>query len=939
MSTYSIGVSALSIAQAGLLTTEHNISNVNTPGFHRQQTVQSTNIPQYSGIGFLGQGAHVDTIKRIYDQMLDGQLMQAQTQSSQLESYYAQIKQLDNMLADPNAGVSPALQEFFNGVHDVATSPASIPSRQAMLSGAQTMIARFQAINQRFAEIRDGVNSEVRSVVGNVNSYAQQIANLNQQIGVTQGAAGSQQPANDLLDQRDQLIAELNKIIKVSTVRQDDGSLNVFIGNGQSLVIGAQSFTMGAAPALEDPERVDVGVSYGGSTILLPKGSLQGGTLGGLLAFRDDTLDLAQSALGRTAIGLAQTFNDQHRLGIDLLGNMGGDFFNVSAPKVIPNTSNPAGTTAAATFNNVGMVTTSNYKLSYNGSSWSLLNLATNQTVAMSGSGTVASPFVAEGMNITVTAPAAGAASFLIKPTVNGARDISVKVNDTTTIAAAAPIRTSATLSNIGAGQISAGTVNSFNDKVTFTFTSASKFDVVDTASGATLAKNVTYTSGGNISYNGWTVKITDGSGTPVNGDVFTIDHVVSSTTSTTATIAPPTLASPPVDPFLSNTVRVVFDSTSSYHLEGQTNNITGASTIVGGAVAPTQGKAVGSAAVGSLTIVAGTNDTLNIAVDGVSATVTIPDIGGAYASEAALATAVQTAINTATGKVVAVTQPGGAGTPFTITSNSYGSSSAVNVTGGNGMANLLGVPVSTAGVNPVGTASSGAVTVGTGGAGAYTSTAVKTTISGGTVTGTGPFTLTGATITLEGGSYAGSTTFSGVTVSITAGGDISIAAVGAGGMASTFNGRPATGNAYNSAGTNLLSVNGWTVDIAGIVSAGDSFSVTRNSGGVSDNRNALLLAGLQTQSTLAGGTTTYQGAYSQLVSFVGNKTREIEVTAKAQDNLVLQTQQAQQAMSGVNLDEEAANLMRYQQAYQAAGKMMQISGSLFDILLSLGSR
>jgi flagellar hook-associated protein 1 FlgK len=134
------------------------------------------------------------------------------------------------------------------------------------------------------------------------------------------------------------------------------------------------------------------------------------------------------------------------------------------------------------------------------------------------------------------------------------------------------------------------------------------------------------------------------------------------------------------------------------------------------------------------------------------------------------------------------------------------------------------------------------------------------------------------------------------------------------------------------------ITYNGWTAQISGTPATGDSFTVGTNAGGVADNRNALLLAGLQTRNTLAGGTTTYQGAYSQLVSFVGNKTREVEVTAKAQANLVLQTQQAQQAMSGVNLDEEAANLMRYQQAYQAAGKMMQISTSLFDVLLGLGN-
>lgn len=651
MSSYSIGVSALATAQAGLLVTEHNISNVNTPGFHRQQTVQSTNIPQYSGIGFLGQGVQVVTVKRIYSQMLDGQLMQAQTQSSQLETYYAQIKQLDNMLADPSAGVSPALQEFFNGVHDVATSPASIPSRQAMLSGAQTLVARFQAINQRFTEIRDGVNSEIRSSVGVVNSYAQQIASLNQQIGIAQGAAGEQQPANDLLDQRDQLIADLNQIIKVSTVKQDDGSLNVFIGNGQTLVLGAQSFTMGAAPSLEDPERIDVGVSYGGSTILLPKGSLNGGSLGGLLAFRDETLDPAQNALGRSAIGLAQTFNDQHRLGMDLQGQLGGYFFNVAGPtgvsgqnavpyaKVVANTNNSVQTALGlpvVTLSNVSNVTTSDYTLSYSAAGYSLTRQS--DKVVLFANQTLPQTVAADGLTIAAptTAPANGD-SWLLQPTRNGARDIGVAISDTAKIAAAAPIVTRSTFTNTGSGTISAGSVNmppppnaNLLQPVTITFTSSTTFDVTGTGTGNPTG--VVFTPGANITYNGWTVQI---SGTPATGD---------------------------------------------------------------------------------------------------------------------------------------------------------------------------------------------------------------------------------------------------------------------------------------------------------------SFAVSTNAGGVADNRNALLLGGLQTQNTLAGGTTTYQGAYSQLVSFVGNKTREVEVTGKAQANLVLHTQQAQQAMSGVNLDEEAANLMRYQQAYQAAGKMLQISTSLFDVLLGLGN-
>lgn len=650
MSIYGIGVTALNTAQVGLATTGHNISNANTAGFHRQQIVQSTNIPQYLGIGFMGQGVHVDTVKRIYNEVLDNQVMQAQTASSQLDAYGTQIKQIDNMLADANAGLTPALQDFFNGVHDVAANPASVPSRQAMINTAQAMVSRFQTLDQRIKEIRDGINSQVASNVGEINSYARQIAEINQQLTVAQSAASDQQPANDLLDQRDQLLSDLNKIVKVTTVKQDNGILNVFIGNGQTLVVGSQASQLAATPSRQDPERIEVGIITIGNTVLLGEGSLQGGSLGGILAFRSETLDLAQNSLGRVAIGLAQTFNDQHQLGMDMNGAMGEDFFTLPVPKVIPNTANPAGGAVAATIANVGALTTSDYLLNYNGATWSLLNTMTNQSVTMTGSGTVADPFVADGLSIVATAPTVvtQSASFLIKPTINGARDIAVAISDTTKIAAAAPIRTSATAGNTGSGAISAGTVNT---------------------------------------------------GTPVTANP----------------------AHPSTDLNLQQPITITF----------------------------------------------------NVPYDGM-------------------------------------------------------------------------------------------------------------------------FDVTG---------------------------------VGAG--------LPANNQVYT-AGSDI-SYNGWTVRLTGSPAAGDSFIVGTNAGGVADSRNALLLAGLQTRSTLAGSATSYQGAYSQLVSLVGNKTREIEVTGKAQANLVKQTEQTQQSLSGVNLDEEAANLMRYQQAYQAAGKMMQIAGSLFDTLLQLG--
>lgn len=833
MSIYSIGVSALNAAQVGLSTTGHNISNANTIGYHKQESVQITNIPNYTGGGFIGSGVQVDTVRRSYSEFLDSQVLQSQSVQGQYDAYNAQITQIDNLVADATSGVSPALQSFFSDVNSVVAAPADVPSRQAMLNGAEALVSRFNSLAGRVDEMRDGINSQVTDSVNLINSYATQIADLNSKIAIVTSASNSNQLPNDLLDQRDQLVSDLNKEIKATVVKQLDGGYNVFIGSGQPMVMGTQSMTLVAARSMNDPSRVEVGLAAGNSSVPIDSRLLQGGRLNGLLMYRSETLDMAQNALGRVAMVLAQTFNDQHKLGQDINGDMGSNFFTVPTPKVIPMQSNPVGLDAVVTVNDVGKLTTADYNLKYDGTNWVLNKVSTGAVVAMTGSGTAADPFIADGLSMVVTgAPVAGN-GFQIQPTRNGARDIAVAIRDPGMVAAASPIRTAATLStNTGTGKISAGTVNSFNDKVTITFDgTGSAYDVVDSTTGATLAKNITYVSGDNVSFNGWTVQI---AGVPGAADVFTVDNTVTSTASGTATISLATLAAPsPVDPFLTNSVRAVFDTTTSYHLEGATNNVTGASTITGGVFAP------------------------------------------------ALA----------------------------------------------------------AGANPGIVVTAGTAAIGTSGAGSYAATGTKTTITGGTIAGgPAPYTITGATLTVEGGTFAGATTFSGLTITVDGAGTISIPALGAAGTASTFHGSPATGLNYVPSTTNILSVNGWTVKLTGSPAAGDKFTVGANTSGESDSRNALLLSGLQTKNTLEGGTTTYQGAYSRLVSQIGSKAQEIDVIGKAQANLVTQAQTAQQSVSGVNLDEEAANLMRYQQAYQAAGKMIQVASAMFTALIgSLG--
>ena len=340
-SLLAIGKTGLYAAQAALATTGHNIANANVAGFSRQTVVQATSAALDTGVGFLGTGTEIAQIKRYSDNFLNTQVRSAQASTSGLESYYSQIKQIDNLLADTTSGLSPAMQGFFKGVQDMAANRASVPSRQAMLSSAETLATRLQDLDSRLGEIRSGVNGEIEASVTAINTYGAQIAKLNEQI--SNFASSATRPPNDLLDQRDQVVLELNKFVKATVTQGDNSSLTISIGNGQPLVVGNDSFQLAAMVSPTDLTRLEVGYQVGTKVAVLPDGALSGGKLGGVLEFRTETLDKAQSALGKIAIGMAFEFNAQHQLGLDQNGNPGQPFFNVAPAFVGASINNAKG--------------------------------------------------------------------------------------------------------------------------------------------------------------------------------------------------------------------------------------------------------------------------------------------------------------------------------------------------------------------------------------------------------------------------------------------------------------------------------------------------------------------------------------------------------------------------------------------------------------------
>ena len=427
-----IGQSALNAAQVGLNTAGHNIANAATPGYTRQVMVQGAAMAQDFGFGFLGQGTEISTVKRVYNEYLSTQVRTAQTAKSGADTYYSQIKQLDNMLANPASGLSPVMQSFFSGIQEVASNPSSIPARQAALSSAESLVSRFQGMASRLNEISDGVNSQIVSSVGDINTYAVQIAQLNDAIGRAQRATG--QPPNDLLDQRDQLVLDLGKEVKATIVKQGDGDYNVFIGNGQPLVVGVKTFTIFNVTSPTNPEKVEVAYKASdGSTVVVGEAGIVGGRLGGLIEFRSKTLESAQNALGRIAIGLASTFNAQHVQGFDLNGVAGGDIFTVPVPLVRASGNNTGTASISASISNVNALTTSDYQISYDGTNYQMTRLSDGTSTTFASF-----PQTIDGVDINLTSGTAMAGDiFLIRPTAKGASGLGLAITDPVEIAAA----------------------------------------------------------------------------------------------------------------------------------------------------------------------------------------------------------------------------------------------------------------------------------------------------------------------------------------------------------------------------------------------------------------------------------------------------------------------------------------------------------------------
>ena len=446
----SIGLSGTLTAERALATSSHNIANAQTEGFSRQRVLVDTRPPQLTGVGALGTGVQINNVQRVHDEFVSSEMRSNASIASGLQINYDFTSQIDNMLADPQAGLSPVLHQFFNSINSVSNDPSSQTARQVLIGEANALSQRFEYLDNRFESLRKGTNETLKSEINDVNKLAKAIADVNWKVvlakEVTQGEP------SDLLDQRERLLHQLSEKVVTRTNEQEDGSLNVFIGNGQTLVLGKLNAQLDLKANEHDPSVQEVVYKNQGTDSVITQ-FMKGGSIGGLLDFRDTMLESSQNELGRIAIGVSKTFNDQHRKGMTLENELGGDFFksiDKTAALSLASYNNKGDYGLKTIITNVDNLTVSDYTLNYNDGIYTLIKDSDETVVGKFNS--LPQQVESEGfaINLEYGTKIENGDSFLIRPTRSAARSFDVEIERTNEIAAASPVRVRTSVHNLG---------------------------------------------------------------------------------------------------------------------------------------------------------------------------------------------------------------------------------------------------------------------------------------------------------------------------------------------------------------------------------------------------------------------------------------------------------------------------------------------------------
>jgi flagellar hook-associated protein 1 FlgK len=984
-----IGISGLKAQQTALSVVGHNITNAGTEGYSRQTVNFNENTPQSTGGVWTGNGVSVDSIKRVYDEFLVEQMQRDTSIFNEFDTLSLNASQVDSLLADAGTGIQPGIERMFGSLQSVVDDPSSLPARQVLISEANGLVDRFSSINDRLNDQSEIINGQMEVVAGQISTIGNAIAELNEQIQLAL-AASNGSPPNDMLDQRDKLVTDLAELVAVETVEQDGSAVNVFIGNGQALVIGNESNEIFTAAGSSDPSRIGIFFRKGES-IQEVTAEIKGGQLGGMLDFRESVLEPTINGLGRVAMSINETFNDQHHLGIDFEGSKGGNFFeDINSPKNTYLRAQGDGRNAAPNdrlvsvhITDTSKLTTDNYRVEFPGPGdfiFKVYNDTTNEELETTAlTGLLPQTLEIDGFELRLEAGSFQAGDkFFLTPTRSGASDIAMKITRPEEVSIASPISTDSAIGNRGSGAISQGTVYDVNTPylssegemdppILIRFTSPSSYDVLDNSDPGNPIPlfpplmNQNYVPG--ISNNllppdeGKTAFTSFGGYLPVNStyqaqapaatvtaqngffpERITINREDPNTGLMTAQpllTTPANTSAKEIARLLSERDGVDANARTTVELSDFSSDVSPLMnmglTLNGVDLTDTLG--TGQTKYDS-TYPAVVPDPIspNFIADRINANRDFQDLGIIAKSDGNTVTII--ALN---GEDLSFDVTGDLGDSLTI---SNGQDIQLSQTGESPFRNLSefeGFDFSVDGPFTYDFEVPGQ--------GTY-----SLELTGIHATGADVLNEIQSKIETSGMSFAGS-----VDVALDEKGNISfqprlqVSGTGPNGSNKIAMGgqvKVVLDDNYSleidPPGNNLFSTNpvgesvhfGFNLEIEGIVEAGDKFTVKFNKDGTSDSRNGTALGNLQTADSI-NGNSSYSGAYATLVEEVGSITSRATINKESSQVLLRNSQDAVDSTSGVNLDEEAAALIQHELAYNAAAKVIQVARDIFDTLIN----
>lgn len=879
-----IGVSGLAAHQSALATTGNNIANAGVEGYSRQQAVFVTRESQFTGSGFQGSGVSIETIRRITDQFAVQQVITDTARASELSVFSEGLGQLDQLLTSENTGLASVLDSLFASLQSASESPTSIPLRQQVLSNLQRLSDRYGQVQGQLQNLASASNEIIGGITGEINAIAKGIADINRRLARI--VTGSQQDsANDLLDKRENLLRQLAEKVSFTSIKQDGESINVFIAGGQPLVLGFDTNELKLLESESGGFEVNLAIDVNGDQRRI-SGQLNGGELGGNLKFREQGLADIADQIGLVQTLVVHNLNTLHNQGVDLAGAVGGDLFTAlddrksELSRVVYDPANSSSDTVVSiAIDDPSSLVASSYELQFNSSVGPFGYTITRKSdgvVVNQGILPTAPPqsiSVRDGFTVNLEAGTFTAGDrFTLTPARLDSGAAQLLVSDPAALAFALPVAAEPFAGNTGNGLISQVSASGAGSLTAF------ELAAISNARASTPPLLLRFTSS-------------------------TSFDVLDNSDPLAPTVLSPELKNITFVPGQSNPVlaqAIGSQVVSSAAAFSQLPNV--------GAIGTTGNGNAGEVATFSLT------DPVTSAVNTQNVTV----LAGESAATAALRfREVQGVTAFANNELRVAIGDDGVGAPLQLSLNGVDlTSTAMGAVPqpltSNFLAGRINSLLGSAGI----TASD------------QNGSLFIRSLRGDDLvlqnTGTGADTLD---IVEANGATVATTINSGQEATL--GGTLALL-LDPGISASSSSGF--LGGASVEA---FPAFTGYDFSISGAPRAGDRFSITLGASGSGDNRNALAMAQLQTAPVLGRGNASISDVYSSAVGIVGSRASAARIDSEAANSLLAQSEARQASISGVNLDEEAAKLLEYEQAYNAAARIISIARSTFDTLIS----